>query len=221
MTSLILVLIDEYGTEALTWDPETIKMELEEDFHVDLPNDSLDKICAGCQIIGSDSFYKSLPDFIEYCNILSDDACDYNSWAPADVYDITSAMAEVRLIAPPLGPIEEFLDPEIVGYITVELRDAHVIQPPECLSFIPSSALAINDIGKMANDEEMFAAGYETAVEDSEDLQLYETSILKGLLQELSELELEHGNLDWLKKDIQKEEVKSGPDQTGRSLFEI
>ena len=221
MTSLILVLIDEYGTEALEWDPETIKLEIEEDFHVDLPNDSLDKICAGCQIIGSDSFYKSLPDFIEFCNILSDDSCDYETWAPADVYDIVSAMAEVRLISPPLGPIEEMLDPEIAGYITVELRDAHVIEPPECLSFIPASALAINDIGKVSDDPDMFSAGYETALEASDELQLYETALLQRLLQELSELQLEHGDLSWLKKDIQREEQKSGPDQTNRSILEI
>ena len=64
MTGLMLVVIDEYGTEALDWDPETIKMELEDDFHVELSSSTLDKICVGAQLLTTKKFYKSLPDLI-------------------------------------------------------------------------------------------------------------------------------------------------------------
>lgn len=200
MTGLMLVVIDEYGTEALDWDPETIKMELEDDYHVELSSSTLDKICVGAQLLTTQKFYKSLPDFNNFCNILSDDDSSYGIWAPADAYDITGAMAEVLLLAPPKEPKEIAFDPEIIGYIVVALRNAHILTPPECLSFIPSKELAIKEIGSLSDDNDMFSAGYETGIENSQDLQDYEVKVLAKIMYELNELKLEHGDLEFLKK---------------------
>lgn len=200
MTGLMLVVIDEYGTEALDWDPETIKMELEDDFHVELSSSTLDKICVGAQLLTTKKFYKSLPDFNNFCNILSDDDSSYGIWAPADVYDIVGAVAEVLLIAPPDEPKEVAFDPEILGYIIVTLKSAHVLTPPECLSFIPAKELAITEMGSMAEDQDMFSVGYETGIENSNDLQNYEVERLSKIMYELNDLKLEHGSLEFLKK---------------------
>jgi hypothetical protein len=71
VTTLLTVLLDVWGTEALEWTPETIKMELEDDFGIKLPPVILDRIMAGIIILTTDEFYQSLPDFIELTNVLN------------------------------------------------------------------------------------------------------------------------------------------------------
>lgn len=199
MTALITVLVDEYGTEVLNWDPETIALEVRDDFKVNLSTRAMDRICAGQQILTTDEFYTSLPDFNIFCTTLSDDPCEPDTWEPADAYDIVSAVAEVRLIAPPDRPIEVAFDPEILAYMIVALKDEHVIQPPECLSFIPADALATTDLGAVANDPVMFQAGYEDGLEKSAELQNHETMVLSKIIDELTPVTLENGSLDILK----------------------
>ena len=70
-TVLITIFVETYGTEGFQWSPETIQMELEEDFNVTMPRANLDRLMTGINLLLSDDFYKSLPDFVNYCNILS------------------------------------------------------------------------------------------------------------------------------------------------------
>src|SRR4051812_37638652 len=70
-TTLLAVLLDTYGTEATAWDPETIRLEIESDFELQLPPTNFDRLMAGVGILTRDDFYTAVPDFIWYCNILS------------------------------------------------------------------------------------------------------------------------------------------------------
>src|SRR5687768_5208130 len=70
-TPLVVAMLDEYGTEFLTWSPRTIRMETEADFGIDWPQLNFDRLMAGVALLTTDAFYSSLPDFIDLCNILS------------------------------------------------------------------------------------------------------------------------------------------------------
>lgn len=198
ISSILVLILDEYGPEALNWDPTTIQMELETDGRVHLSDNFLLKMGAAIQIMTTDNFYRSLPDFITLANIISGDLSSVNFWKPADEYTISSAVAQVRLLNPPEGNIMEAFDEEIIGYITVMLRSGGILTPPESLKFIPSDSLAVNDISTIQEDPVLLGVGYQAAQEASEDLQAFEDNVLRAMLQELQTLKLERGSLDAL-----------------------
>ena len=95
---LLAVYLDRFGTEALDWDPTTATLEIEQEFDVDLPQDSLDKLMVAVQILTTDRFYKSLPDFITFCNVLSGDDYRPDMWDPADAEEVAWGVTEAMII---------------------------------------------------------------------------------------------------------------------------
>ena len=87
-TILFLIVMDKYGTECLEWAPETIRMEVEDDFGVKLPKQSLDKLMAAITVITTNFFYQDPVRFVELCNIFSGDDAEPNEFDPADVDEI-------------------------------------------------------------------------------------------------------------------------------------
>ena len=43
-TALLIIAADEYGDEFLEWHPETVRMQLEEDFEIEMPPASVDRL---------------------------------------------------------------------------------------------------------------------------------------------------------------------------------
>lgn len=205
IASLLAVIIDEFGVESLNWDIETIRMELEECADMELSETVIAKIGCALEVMTSDSFYKSLPDFITICNTATGDLSNPGAWNPADAYEIVSAVSEIRLINPVENPAKD-IAPDIIAYIEVVLRDFGVINPPNCLEFIPAKNLAIQDIGTVSEDPQLVAAGYQLAQESADELSTYEDNVLTELLTELRTLELENGSIDNLFKGKQDAE---------------
>lgn len=194
-TSLMLMLIDLYGTDALQWDIETIKLELEDDLRVKLSEDSLSKLAVGCQLLTTNKFYVSAPDFIHFCNVINDEKGMSNVWSPADAYEIAWAMVEVGLLDPPEDAWEKTLSPEIMAYIIIVLREAGLNTPPDSLKFISSDQLLGPDIGKFSDDQMLFEAAYAEAKDASDAINTYVNAQTYDLLQELSGLQLKNGSV--------------------------
>jgi hypothetical protein len=63
-TTLAAIFLDEYGTTGLSWAPETIAMELRDDFGVEPPPANFGRLMAGITLLTTDRFYKELPTFV-------------------------------------------------------------------------------------------------------------------------------------------------------------
>lgn len=196
------MLIDLYGTEALTWDLETIKMELEDDLRVKLNDDIVSKIAVGIQLITTDRFYVSTPDFIHFCNVINDEKGLPDVWSPADAYEIAWAIVEVSLLDPPETAWEQALNPEILAYIAIVLRDAGISTPPDSLKFIPSDLLLGPDIGKLSDDPVLFEAAYAESTDASDMLENYVNEQTYELLEELQDLQLRVGSTETVIKQL-------------------
>ena len=193
MSTLITIVVDEYGTEALDWDIETIKMELETDGNMKIPADNLTKLACGLMVMKSDSFFWNLPDFITTCNIASNDLDSLTLWNPADAYEITSTVAEVMILNPPeLVDGKPPFSEEIISYIEVALKDIGCLTPPNCLGFINRDHLMMEDIGTVQDDPTLFAASYQMAQDSSDELLQYEANVMAALKAELQSIEYEH-----------------------------
>ena len=100
-TVLLLILLDTYGPEALQWAPETISLELKDDYAVNITKQTLDKIMAAIAIVTTNYFYKDVLKFIELANILSGDDAEPDEFDPATAGEVLWGLSESFLLWPP------------------------------------------------------------------------------------------------------------------------
>ena len=194
-TTLLTIVVDVYGLEITTWLPDTIQMEIEDDFGIKLPNTSLDKIMAAIAILTGNDFYRSLPSFIELCNVLSDNYSTTGQFEPADAASVAWGITEAMLISPPDENDPDPFSKEIVSYVGEVVRSEGIMNPPDILkigqfdSEIPKRVQA-----DYADDPEMFATIYKYEAEKTNDINEMIKTGLKMLFEQLHQLRLENGN---------------------------
>lgn len=192
-TTLLVLLVETYSVEALTWLPETIAMEIEEDFDVRLPRANIDRLMTAIALQTTDDFYKSLPDFVQFCNILSGDSYDPRVWDLADSEEVAWGITEAMIIEPPEEE-EPFTD-EIRAYIGATLDAEGIIQPPDILKIALRGAPDIvgQISGDFSDDPEMFGAIYDLEGAKTSAINQYVKGNLLKLGHQLEQLPLAVG----------------------------
>jgi hypothetical protein len=191
-TTLITAVVDLYGTEAFTWAPETLLMELEDDLGTPLDPLLYDRLMAGISIIVTDRFYKSLPDFIEMCLVLSGASFDPSVFQPADSDDCAWGITEALLLAPP--DEENPFSDEIRGYIGYVTQMEGIITPPDILRIGTRDEDVLSKVQSgFSDDPEMSQAIWQAEASKTEDINSLVKERLFLLIQQLSSLRLKHG----------------------------
>lgn len=190
---LLTVFLDRFGVEGLGWDPNTIILEVEAEFDVDLPQCVLDKLMAAISILTSDSFYKSLPDFITFCNVLSGDTYRPDMFDPADSAEVAWGITEGLLIAPPEDDEEGPFSDEIRAYIGAVLDQEGIINAPDVLQIALRKANVSDAADQFSDDPDMFNAIYDVEAGKSAEINAIITEKLKMLLGQLRAINLKNG----------------------------
>jgi len=195
-TVLLTLFLDRFGPEALDWDPSTITLEVEEEFKCDLPQLSLDRLIVAGQILTTDRFFKSLPDFINFCNVLGGDEYNPEMWDPADAEEVAWGVTEAMLLYPPDEDDPEPFTDEIRAYIGAVLDREGLINPPDILRIALRMSKVRPSIEEFSDDPEMFSAIYK--VEDGKRVDIEQSIRLKTrlLAAQLSALRLENGKVE-------------------------
>jgi hypothetical protein len=190
-TTLLVLFLDKYGTEGLKWDPATIAMEVEQDFGVALSGPNFDRLMTGVQLLVTDDFYKSLPTFIAFCNVLAGGSWNPELWDPADALEIAWGITEALLISPPED--EEPFTEEIRAYIGYTLDAEGIMQAPDVLRIAARNTQAFvqNDF---SDDPEMFAAMYAVEQEKTNEINKIVRFRFGLLAKQLEGLELRTGD---------------------------
>ncbi len=188
--------LDRFGTEALEWDPATISLEIEEEFGVDLPQSVLDKLMVAITILTTDRFYRSLPDFIVFCNVLSGDTYRPDMFDPADSTEIAWGITEGLLIAPPEENEEEPFSNEIRAYIGAILDAEGIINAPDILKIALRRANVSNAADEFSDDPDMFNAIYDVEAGKSASINSEITDRATMLAEQLSALNLANGTTE-------------------------
>jgi hypothetical protein len=192
-TVLVTMLIDEYGTEALKWDPDTIAMELKDDFQADLPQENFDKLMIGIHLVTTDEFFWSTPNFVETCNILSGDTFDPRTWDPANTEEIAWGITEAMLLSPPENEEEPFT-PEIRAYIGEILDQEGIINPPDVLRIALRGEEPTGLPGEFTDDPLMHAAIYEVEEGKTDNVIKTIKENISALMAQLDSLSLKNGD---------------------------
>lgn len=96
-TVLNAMVISKYGEEALDWDPITLRMEIQEDFHVAPADEVMNKICAMQIVMSSSDFFERIDTFINVCNTLSEGDPFFEVFTPLETEEIAFALATVAM----------------------------------------------------------------------------------------------------------------------------
>lgn len=193
---LLAVYLDRFGTEALDWDPTTATLEIEQEFDVDLPQDSLDKLMVAVQILTTDRFYKNLPDFITFCNVLSGDDYRPDMWDPADAEEVAWGVTEAMIIYPPEDNDPEPFSDEIRAYIGGVLDAEGIINPPDILRIALRAARVSPSIDDFSDDPAMFNAVYDLEEGKKADINRTIIDRTKQLADQFAALKLQTGNTE-------------------------
>lgn len=191
---LLTLFLDRFGTEALEWDPATITLEVEEEFNVDLPQLSLDKLIVAIQILTTDRFFKSLPDFVDFCNVLCGTPYRPDMWDPADAEEVAWGITEALLISPPDDDDNEPFTNEVRAYIGSVLDSEGIINPPDILRVALRAARVSPTIEDFSDDPAMFSAVYDLEAGKTEDINNSVRLKTDLLVAQLAALNLQNGN---------------------------
>lgn len=197
---LLTLFLDRFGTEALQWDPTTITLEIEEEFSVDLSQLSLDKLFVAIQIMTTDKFYKSLPDFISFCNVLSGDTYRPDMWDPADAEEVAWGVTEGLLLYPPEDDDPEPFTDEIRSYIGAMLDREGLINPPDILRIALRQTRVSPAIEDFSDDPTMFSAVYDLEEGKREDIEQTVRMRTKLMAAQFRALKLKTGAVDQVVK---------------------
>jgi len=200
-TTLLVLFADRYGMEGLDWHPETIRLQLQSDFGVQIPKHTLDKLMAAIAIVTTDAFYKDLTRFIELSNILAGDDFDPTVFEPADSAEMAWAVAEATLLFP---PEDETFSDEIKGYVGSVLRDEGYVRPPKILSFATDADFASKVEHDFQDDPEMFQAVYANQSAKADEIDTLVMDNLRELFGQVTSLPLKNGDTSQIAERIKK-----------------
>jgi hypothetical protein len=199
---LLTVFLDRFGVEGLQWDPATITLEVEEEFDVDLPQAVFDKLMMAINILTSDTFYQSLPDFIVACNVLSGDTYRPDMFDPADSAEIAWGLTEGLLICPPDEDNAEPFNEEIRAYIGAVLDQEGIINAPDVLRIALRRANVSDAANQFADDPEMFAAIYDVEAGKTEEINKIVQQKAIMLIAQLQAVQLVNGTTEHVTKTL-------------------
>lgn len=183
-TVLLAIVIDNYGTEAFEWTPETIRRELEEDFGVTIPPIVIDKIMAGILIMTTNLFFEDVWYFIHICNVLSGTEFDPDEYDPADSYEMAWGITEALQLYSPDADEEPFSD-KIRWYMGAVLDYEGIDDPPDVLRLALREKPKVDVHEVLSSNPEAYAAFLDKRTKDRNGIEGMLRERLKELFEQL------------------------------------
>jgi hypothetical protein len=202
-TTLVVLFVDTYGTEGFDWHPNTVEIEVEHDFRINLPDVNFEKLMTGISLFKTNNFYRSLPDFIRSCVVLNGERVGKDQFELADAADCAWGMTEAMLLHPP--EVDEPFTAEIRTYVGKMLDQEGILTPPDILRI----ALRDQDVAEQvrygfSDDPEMFGAIQDMQAAKTEDINHLIKSRLRSLFHQLKSLPLNAQASDNMAKVVEK-----------------
>lgn len=193
-STLLLAVLDRYGTEALAWEPETLRLQLQQD-KCPLDPDNEDKLQAAISLLTTNLFHVSLEGFNLTCRALSGESVDSRWFVPATVDEAAWGVLEARLIEGPENFDTQEFSKDIEIFVGTILSDEGIYKAPPILSFaIFDPKWEANARGVLGVDPMMMEASEST---QNEKLQQVEEGLIAHmtlLADQLYNLELRDGD---------------------------
>jgi len=202
-TSLMAMLLDTYGPEALKWTPETIEIEIEQDNGIELSQDNFERLMVGIALLTTNNFFVSLPDFAHFCVVLSGHHVPPGQLLLPDADDCAWGITEGLLLSPADENDENLFSQEITAFLGAILDEEGIMTPPDVLR-IATRELAGRQRYDFSDDPEMFNAVYDMEKRKTEAINFLIKGRMRGMLSQLLRLPLRTVSHDRVRKFVDK-----------------
>ena len=95
---LLAIAYEEYGPDLFDWEPEIVRLEILEDFGVELTAQQSDKLQAAITIMSTDHFQSDWHSFNTCILALNNEPFDYEDLYPVDAEQIVAAMPDIEML---------------------------------------------------------------------------------------------------------------------------
>jgi hypothetical protein len=168
VAALLATFLKRYGVEAMDWEPELVRKEIEEDYRIEMSSLTADKLQAGIQILKFESFESRWKVFETCCHLICNIDDSLDSVHPLEVEEIIAGIAEASLIR------DEKLDysSEILAYVGKIFADYGFSHSPKLFpdAIMPTGLVSINNDEKNEALQEIFDAHLDYVVSYLKDI---------------------------------------------------
>jgi hypothetical protein len=190
-TTLVGILLRVYGAEALTWDPTTRRIQIQQDFGVDIPRLEADALEALINAMTTDTAYRSVAVFHRTVTALNRSGLDELDDVP-DPEDVAWAVAELAAAdpeAPKIPGSDSAYSGDIARYVGVVLDHYGVFGEPGVLKWAQRvNPPVASDAGE---DPLMFEAAMTASGFKADEIETELATRIAALLHQLRELDIE------------------------------
>lgn len=180
--------------EGLYWHPGTIQIEIEQDAGAELPAGNYDRLMTAINLVTTNNFFKSVPDFCRACVTLSGHHPTPNLMVLPDASDLAWGITEGMLIMPPEEGDDEPFTQEILGYISQAVKDEGIINPPDVLKLGGVDQGVIARISYDWSDDPDFAGAiWKNEQDKTNDITRMIRGRMKAMAEQLAQLPLQVG----------------------------
>ncbi len=202
-TCLLLLCLDEWGTEFFEWEPDSLLSAVMVAWHAKMPEKNRDKLWSLVVHLTTNTFQSSFECFTHVCNALSGQGASFEQLQPANVASMCWGITEAFLVdAPEVG---EKFNAEIEAYMSVRLEYEGFHHVPRVLK--PYTSLKVDKEAANANmgDEGIEYASFWTN-EEQKSVLIDEAIVaqLRNLFHQLEQLPLQHANQQSLRHILQR-----------------
>lgn len=194
-TSLLALVIDEYGTDSLGWDPETFRLQIQSDFGVELSRINMDKLMGMITAMTTNMFYQSVPAFTQIANALNNSGADFDHLEPPTAAESAWAITEITLSDPPKqrDQYSEQFSTDVRRYLGVILTTEGILHPPDVLQIAElDEQTQKNADVTFADDPSLYSGFYQLSQSKATDITQYVRSRINLLLTQLHALPLQN-----------------------------
>ena len=158
---LLALLVDEFGTEFFKWEPETLVLEIKDQWGVEASQMALDKIWSLVTSMTTDQFYRSPSAFTATALTLGDNKPhNFDFLEPPSVMGTAWAVVEVYLQDQPDDPKKAFTD-EVKRYMGVILANEGFSKGFGVLNVAIVDPAALKESDQLMSPAEQGRAGQE------------------------------------------------------------
>ncbi len=195
-STLLIACIDDFGTECLTWEPETLEISLREKYG-DIDIDSLQRVLAAISVLTSNMFTQDVSALCLVCTALDFERTANEMFVPAGLDEIMWGLTEARVL---LGGIDdsEFSD-EVRIYIAKLLEEEGLKKPPKILAFALKNTATL-DLGVLADLPDLSAIFEEDQEMSKAELDDAAMGKLAKMMEQINDLKLTTSDLSDFKE---------------------
>lgn len=170
VTTLGSAVIKDYGFDALSWDPDTLWLEIHDDHGVAVSHTIKNRIQAFITALTSDAPYRQWEVFEQLGHAFNLQPSDFSLVDILSPEEIAWTVAELAL----LGEPDEAWSSEVKGYIRHVFYDNGYYEVPDYLSFC--------DLNRRARSPDRFEDVTDQEIQDEQTIREYRLKAYVGLM---------------------------------------